>query len=273
VNNRREMRLLVVSQPADRNERDESCMKKSRRVFRGSPIPVGRLALFVFLLTAAAAPAMGQGWTWEATLFTIAGAISGEQTVLGIETELDASFSDIVENLELGAMGRVRAASNRWTFGLELMYVGLGADIDRPAANVDIDQWTVESSLGYRISQSFELFGGARYNSLEVGVRFRGPLGLQESGTQDWWDPFVGGRLTLPLHPKWRLLVKGDLGGFGIGADFAWGFEPLLEWQISRSASLLLGYRWIDVDYVDEDAGFGYDMLTQGPELGVTFRF
>jgi hypothetical protein len=45
----------------------------------------------------------------------------------------------------------------------------------------------------------------------------------------------------------------------------------LFEWHMSERASLQLGYRAIDIDY--EKDGFVYDVLTQGPQAGVTFRF
>jgi hypothetical protein len=100
-------------------------------------------------------------------------------------------------------------------------------------------------------------------------------LGIHPSGTVDWWDPIIGARLTLPMGKAWTFNLRGDVGGFGVGSDFAWQAFPWLSWQFSERGSLQAGYRAISTDY-DEGSGlseFRYDVVTQGPQLGVTYRF
>jgi hypothetical protein len=45
--------------------------------------------------------------------------------------------------------------------------------------------------------------------------------------------------------------------------------------KLTRSASLELGYRWLDLDYASGEgiSEFRYDVLTQGPVVGFGFRF
>ncbi|MEI8044146.1 MAG: hypothetical protein WCL11_22235, partial [Verrucomicrobiota bacterium] len=48
-----------------------------------------------------------------------------------------------------------------------------------------------------------------------------------------------------------------------------------VNWQFAKWGTLQLGYRWIYADY-ETGSGqnrFKYEVLTQGPQLGVTFAF
>jgi hypothetical protein len=76
---------------------------------------------------------------------------------------------------------------------------------------------------------------------------------------------------------KDRLAFAGrfDVGGFGVGSDLTWQAFPYLDWSLAKSTSLQLGYRWLATDY---EAGSGsslfrYDVLVQGPQVGLTFHF
>ena len=139
--------------------------------------------------------------------------------------------------------------------------------------SLQVKQWMVLPALEYRVHRQITLFAGAQYNNLSI--EFNGPLGFNPSGTQDWWDPILGTQLSLPLGKHFSLNVRGDLGGFGLGSDLTWQAFPYVSWQFTKWGSLQLGYRWIYADY-ETGSGlsrFKYDVLTHGPQLGVTFSF
>ena len=54
-----------------------------------------------------------------------------------------------------------------------------------------------------------------------------------------------------------------------------WQLFPSLAIDFADSFSLDLGYRWLDIDYSTGEGNelFTYDVLTQGPVVGVGFRF
>jgi hypothetical protein len=56
-----------------------------------------------------------------------------------------------------------------------------------------------------------------------------------------------------------------------VGSDFAWQAEMLFNWFVTPSTSLMMGYRYVSTDY--DDNGFVYDVVAQGPQLGITMRF
>jgi hypothetical protein len=71
--------------------------------------------------------------------------------------------------------------------------------------------------------------------------------------------------------------VQGDLGGFGAASDFSWCAMGGLLWDAYPSTTFALLYKALAVDYEDGVSGsrsyFEYDTITQGPLLGVAFKF
>ena len=168
-------------------------------------------------------------------------------------------------------MGTVRVGYDRWALTTDVVFMGLGAT--RNSLTVDMDQWMVEPTLSYRVSKYFEPLVGVRYNNLSGEIR--GPLSRDPFGTQDWWDPIIGTKLTLPLGKKFSFSVRGDIGGFGVGSDFTWQAFPYFDWRFAQWGSLQAGYRWLSMDYETGSGAsrFTYDMPNQGPQLGFTFHF
>lgn len=214
-------------------------------------------------------------WTFDASLYGLAAGMSGNVTAKGVNADVDVGFDKIWDNLEFGAMGKVRVGYDRWALTTDVIYMGLKAS--KGGVTADLDQWVVEPTLSYRFCEEFELLAGARYNNISGEIRGPGilPQPRIPTGTQDWWDPIVGGNATLPLGRKFSLNVRGDIGGFGAGSDLTWQAFPYVGWRISKSFSLQAGYRWVYTDY-ETGSGlnrFKYDMLTQGPQVGFTLRF
>jgi opacity protein-like surface antigen len=210
-------------------------------------------------------------WTVELSIYMLGAGMTGETGVGGNVADVDLSFGDVLENLELGGMSSLRIERDRWAFTTDVIYMGLGAS--KGPFSADVDQWMVEPSLSFRVSDRLETIVGVRYVNLATEIA--GPFGRNPSGTVDWWDPFIGGKLTLPIREDLSFNLRADVGGFGVGSEFAWQAFPFISWQFSDRSSMQAGYRWLDVDY-DEGSGpgeFTYDMLTQGLQLGVTFRF
>ena len=54
-----------------------------------------------------------------------------------------------------------------------------------------------------------------------------------------------------------------------------WQAFPYFGWQFAQWGSLQLGYRWLYMDYETGSGAdrFKYDMLIQGPQIGLTFNF
>jgi len=208
---------------------------------------------------------------FELMPYLVLGGMGGDITVQGYSTSFSQSPKDVLSNLQFGFMGRMRVEYKKWFVGLDGTYMGLGAANN--ALDAGVDQVIVEPSAGYKVAPFLEVLGGARYNSLEADLKFRGPLATRVYGKQDWWDPFVGGRAILPLGHKLSLSTRLDLGGFGAGAKIAVNAEPLINMKIGRHATLNAGWKFYYVDYKNNGANFRYAALSQGPMIGANFRF
>jgi hypothetical protein len=213
-------------------------------------------------------------WRVDTSLNLFMAGLSGDVTTRGVPAHVNSSFGDIVQQLEFAAAGRISVGYDRWLLSTEFSYMGLGAS--PRAASVDLNQWLVEPSLGYQFCDWFEAFAGVRYNNINGDVHFKGPLGKVTSGTQDWWDPIIGAQVSVPLiRNKLTLDGRFDIGGFGVGSDLTWQVYPYLNWRFSKRASAQLGYRFLATDYATGSgtSKFKYDVIVQGPQLGLTYRF
>src|SRR3954464_6899354 len=50
------------------------------------------------------------------------------------------------------------------------------------------------------------------------GLDLKRDRAIAKSGTIDWVDPLVGGRVQVEVAPEHELFVRGDVGGFGVGS-------------------------------------------------------
>jgi opacity protein-like surface antigen len=243
--------------------------------------PCLRTAITVCVLSLAAAPAAAAEWKHELAPYLWGSAMEGTVGVGTVTAEAEMSFSDILDNLEFGFMGAYQASRDRYSIMVDAIYMGLGATEKGRGgvlkADIDVDQVGLEADFGYALNERFTLLGGLRYVSLDADLRVTGPLGneLTASEEQDWVDPVIGAIYTWPLSDDWTLNLRGDIGGFGVGSDFAWQGMATLRWQFSPRAALGVAYRYLDMDYEDGTGSnfFKYDMAMSGPAMGVIFTF
>jgi len=234
--------------------------------------------LTLTLVTASAAAAE---WKHELAPYMWGSAMEGTSGIGSLSVDTDLSFSDILDNLEFGFMGTYRASRDRYSITLDAIYMGLGATERGPGgvlkADVDLDQVGLEADFGYALNDRLTLLAGLRYVSLDTDLRVTGPQGneLSASEGEAWVDPVVGVIYAWPFAADWTLILRGDVGGFGLGSDFAWQGIATLRWQLSPHLALGLAWRYLDMDYEDAEGEnyFQYDVATSGPAMGVIFTF
>ena len=223
-------------------------------------------------------------WEFQIIPYFWMAGIDGDVTVRGRRASVEASFSDLLKNLDFGGMLHLEAAKGKWAFFGDATYVKVSED--RTLIEVGSELALVELGGAYRFAElplgkdanrllSLEVLAGGRYNYLKAEVDIFGLLDAKRS--QDWVDPMVGARATAKLTEKFSLRVRGDIGGFGIGSasDFAWNVVAFLGYQLSRRITLGAGWRVLDIDY-EKGSGrrrFEYDVTTSGPVVGLAFRF
>ena len=85
-----------------------------------------------------------------------------------------------------------------------------------------------------------------------------------------WVDGLVGVRGNYSFTPQfyltgWALVGAGE-------ADIDWDVAGGVGYRINDRFSATLGYRALGVDYSNDD-GFLFDVVQQGPIMGLTIRF
>jgi hypothetical protein len=236
-----------------------------------------RIVAALTLTMAAVAPAAAQSDRWHVSLtpYLMGASMSGTSAIRGREAVVDVSASDIFSNLEFGAMGVLVARKGNWGVGGDVIWMALGATSNRPDADVDVNQGGFAFYGLRKLAAGADLTFGARINTIQGEISFKGPLGLVVEQDKTWVDPIAGLLLHTPPGGRLGLRLYSEIGGFGVGSDFVWQIFPTLTIGLGDRASFDLGYRWLDMNYEDGDGNelFRYDILTQGPVAGLTIRF
>jgi hypothetical protein len=105
----------------------------------------------------------------------------------------------------------------------------------------------------------------------QLAVRLNKSLSQTKSRDDYWFDPYVGLRARYNFNKTYYTAVRGEIGGFGVGADLMWEVEGVIGINLTRSIFTEIGYRALGDNF--EDNGFRFDVVTHGPQIttGITF--
>ncbi len=219
-------------------------------------------------------------WEFELTPYLWAAGMDGTMAVGPKEASVSVGFQDLLKSLDFGFMGRFEARNDRWSLASDLVYTNLGKDAQLTDAGADVGavvldtkMLVVEGTAGYRLGRSpVEAVAGARIYSVKADVQAdRVELA---SGSGGWVDPIVGLRLRKWVGgDKWLVALRGDVGGFGVGSDFAWALSAGLGYRLNRSLTLSAGYRAWNFDREGEREISKLDMTMGGFGFGMAIRF
>lgn len=265
--------------------------------FERSGLPCTVLALLTLAYPAGAEPPPPRDW--DLALFGylwMAGLEADFETEFG-DVDVDESFSDIVQDLELGGMAALDVRYRRFVLFLDGIYTKVGDESSVAQGRVDGDVTIayVDAKLGFRLLDAaapwpwteaaqpeapriaFDLLGGVRYwyARLEADGRFPNVPDRQLDESRDWVDPLVGARLAVGLLPTLNVSVIGDVGGFDIGnaSELTWMVMPTLNWRPWRRWSFHAGYKHVKAERERPSTNRERDFELSGPVLGVGFHF
>ena len=100
-------------------------------------------------------------WHFAIAPYFWASGVEGTVSFLGLpEQSVEASFSDVLDNLDFGLLGHFEARKGRWGFGTDLVYLNLGASVlgDQPILGrldleADVRQFIGEGFAFYRFAR------------------------------------------------------------------------------------------------------------------------
>lgn len=222
------------------------------------------------------------GWTFTFAPYMWAAGLSGEVGQFGLPAvDVDASFSDIFDNLDFGAMAIGEARNGPYSIFSDVMYTKISGQAGTPkgilATDVALTSETFAGlvGVGYSVVDTetarFDVVGGLRVWSVKSELSFSGGFldGRSRSDEATWVDGLAGFRGTYSLTPEIYLTGWGLVGAGG--ADIDWDVAATIGYQFSNTVSAVIGYRALGVDYSKK--GFVFDAVQRGPILGLAVRF
>ncbi len=207
-------------------------------------------------------------WTMEFSPYFWLAGVSGDIAVEGQRESIDFSASDMRKfktwSMNLHVEGKKRNLSLLLDF--RLTRNAHEEDVTR----VEMNSWRLETGAAYHLEYGVEVLGGVRFSDADINL-------IEEhvsthSGNANWVDPFIGGRYMYEFVRDWRFLLRGDIGGFGVGSDFSWNAFVGVDYFVVNVA-FFVGYRMWGIKYSkgSGDDFFKYDIIQSGLGFGMTF--
>jgi len=208
--------------------------------------------------------------------------MDGTTAVLGQDTDVDMSFGDILDVLNIAVSVNLEwKTRSNWFFVLDPMWADLEADFAVPSppapipitGKIEIKLIIADAMVGYYFNDNFGIYAGARYYDQDITIVPSGmapeiPLG------DDWTDFPIGLRGVGKIGDKWSFAAEGDVA-VGGDSDSAFYVQAIFSRHFGENKGLNLGWRYYDVDY-ESGSGltrFKWDMAHSGPVVGFSWRF
>jgi hypothetical protein len=207
-------------------------------------------------------------------------AAHGSITAKGNPGDVSISYGDALSDTDYGLSLHLEAESGAFSLFGDFNYVRF--EDDKGGGNES------EMRQGiYEFGGAFTLFdeqfargktnrlrldalGGLRVHEMSMEVD---TPGLDFSSHRDFGDLFFGARARYELGDWLWIFLRGDAG---IGeSDGAWNAIGGFDFKFTPHFAVEAGYRWYSVNF-DEGSRpnqFVYNVLLQGPFLGMTFSF
>lgn len=250
-----------------------------------------------------AAPAAAP-WELSLTPYVWALSMKGDVGVGRTEADVDVSFSDILDNLNIAVMLEVELRKGRFGLLSDTIYANLEDDaateedririkatakmlIQGLAGTYRLGTWQLaDFAQAGRLSVTVDPYAGIRYTYLDTELT--GRLDLPDLGVdarrttsadKHWVDPIVGLRTIWTLGERLSLSAAGDFGGTSMNSDYSWQAVGVVGYRFglfgTNNANVVAGYRALHQKYEDGDgrSRFDWDVTMHGPIAGLTIAF
>ncbi len=226
---------------------------------------LGNASLRVLLAIAAfiSTPATARDTGWLFTPYLWGVSIDGDNP------DIDASFSDILDNANFAMSLHTEYRTDQWSFVIDPTYIDL--EVEGPlGGDIGIEIWLVEAWAGYVVADGLEVIGGARYQDQEVD-----PENLPIEVGDNWTDWFAGARYQWAISDKWFAVARADTVVSG-DSDSALNAIVFFNRRIGETMALNLGYRYFDSDFNNDETGlsaYAWEVVQDGPVVGFSWTF
>jgi hypothetical protein len=216
------------------------------------------------------------GWEHAGIVYLLAPTIEGDVGIGELDSPIEIDPSEVIDTLRKGFLGGWVAENGVWGYMVDVVYMDLEEDFevfgDTVPGQVRNEQFIAGANVLYNLTDSLQFMGGLSYTDVSLKLRIgESANALRLNVGESWVDPMVGLRYRAPIGQKWNFESFGQVGGFGVGADFTWQFAANFNYRMTKRTSLMLGYRYVDFDFED-GAGpdrFSFDVAEHGFLIGL----
>ncbi len=221
---------------------------------------------------------------WEPFYLWFSG-LTGNVGAAGYVAPVSVSFSDVIDQLNIGLMTNLDVRRKRIGVYTDLIFMSLSSDQKTTPIlpsyvgfTANAKELILDPEAYFRLVDkdrgSIDAIGGGRYwhlnNSLDLFPVDTTQATITAGQTQNWIDPVLGARFRLNLNKGFFAKVYGDAGGFGVGSQLTYQTYAGIGKEFKKRFSMLLGYRYLYVDY--KNGGFLYNVHMQGLQVGFGIR-
>jgi hypothetical protein len=229
------------------------------------------------------APPVGEptsDWHFAVSPYLWFPGVHGTIGARGHDASIHVSPGDLLSHFRFGLMGLVDTRYKRIVIPVDMMWVRLGANNALPltdeavTAHVKGDEFILTPKIGYRLVDSeivkIDALTGFRYWHFGANLRLSTSETSTQtvSGSENWVDPLVGGRILANLSPKVSVSIGGDVGGWNTGSLLDYQIGGVLGYRVKPAVVLQAGYRYLAVDY--RNRGTTINTVTSGVLFGAT---
>jgi len=219
-------------------------------------------------------------WHFSVSPYLWFPGVHGTVGARGRSVSVHASPGDLLSHFRFGLMGTFEARHKRLVLPVDVIWARFEDNKALPFPNLMVTTATIKGSefiltpkIGFRLldEEKIKAYGlaGFRYWHFDENLQFTpSRLNLNFSGSQNWVDPVVGGRVELAPAPKIVVTILGDVGGWGTGSQLEYQVAGLLGYRFKPEWTLQAGYRYLFVNY--RSGGSIVNFTTSGAVLGVT---
>jgi len=220
-------------------------------------------------------------WWFEVAPYLWASAIKTEASVGNVDAETEMDFGDVLDVLDGAIMLHAEAHRNQWGVFMDLFYSKISDDEDigpMDGGEIEVEMKETIAELGglYRFGEgnlTFDVLFGARALFLSTDIEITGASGgdADSDSNQNYFGPLVGGRLIYHFNPRWFTSLRIDGSGFTLDDHWTANGSAFVGYRFTSLFSMALGYRYMILDFEDDDLEI--EQTLQGPVIGFGFTF
>lgn len=221
-------------------------------------------------------------WDWSLALYAWMAGINDKIYVNDRKVgEVDLSFSDILDDLDMTLMVHGEGFRDKWGFFADYLYLDVSDKKSLPNGSLksELKATLFELAGVYRPSgtmEGIEAFAGLRYFKPDI------TFDVTRSGTTNrtrvddsYTDFMVGARYTGMINQNWFYRLRADASGGD--TDGSWSILGAAGYRFGSDLdkSFLFGYKHMEIDLKEDSGPFTVknDMSMSGPFVALNFSF